>query len=259
MRILIITFVILVLGLMDLLNPVRNTFHQFTAPVQFGLRKNANNIKESISLFSNLNNIRHEYLELRKENQELRSIVVDLKKSEEENSVLRTQLELKNTSTFDKDLIIASVMGNSKDLTGTSLMIDKGSRQGVQVGDNVILGNFLVGIITATTEERSILHFVTSPDSSMTVTNVELNSGAEGIAQGDLGTSIRVSRILPGERVEEGDVFVTSGKDGNYLPGLAVGIVTEVAFESADPLKSAVLIPMTDFARLEKVFVILNQ
>jgi rod shape-determining protein MreC len=226
--------------------------------VQYGLRRTAISIKDSYQLFHDLNNIRIENLDLLKENQELKGIVVDLKKAEEENRLLRDQLELKNEEFFDKELLLALVMGNPKDLTGTSLVLDKGTRQGVQVGDNVVVGNFLVGIVSQVSEGRSIMNLVVSPKVSMTVINVELNSKAEGLAQGDLGTSVKVTRLLPGESVQKDDAFVTSGKDGKFIPGLVVGQVSDVVFESAEPLKSAILIPMVDFSKLEKVFIILS-
>ena len=248
----------MIFGLLDLFDPFRAVFQRFTTPVQYGLRRSAISIKDSYQLFHDLNDIRKENLSLLKENQELRGIVVDLKKAEEENKLLRDQLELKNEEFFDKELLLALVMGNPKDLTGTSLVLDKGARQGVQVGDNVVVSNFLVGIISQVTEERSTMDLVVSSKVSMTVINVEPSSQAEGLAQGNLGTSVKVTRLLPGESVKKNDAFVTSGKDGKFLPGLTVGQVSEVASESAQPLKSAILIPMVDFSKLEKVFIILS-
>lgn len=259
MRIIIVTLIILALGLLELLNPVRDAFQGFFAPVQFGLRKTAISVKDSSRLFYNLNDIRKENLGLLRENQELRGIIVDLKKAEEENTVLRSQLDLKNSAVFDKDLLLASVMGNPDDLTGTSLLIDKGSRQGVQPGDNVIIGNFLVGIVSDTSGERSIIDLVISPEVSMTVENINLSASSEGLAKGDHGTSVKVSRLLQSDVVEVGDVFVTTGKDGRFLPGLSVGSVTDVTFQSADPLKTATLNPMVDFSNITKVFVILTR
>lgn len=258
MRIFITAILILILGLLDLLNTPRSIFQNFTTPVQYGLRKSAINFKDTYKLFGNINDIRKENLELLREKQELQGEIINLKTAEEENKLLRNQLELKNQDFFDKDLLLALVMGNPNDATGTSMVLDKGKRQGVQVGDNVVVGNFLVGIVTQVTEERSVVSLIVSPEISMTVVNVETYSKAEGIAKGNLGTSVEVTRLLPGERVEKGDTFVTSGKDGKFLPELVVGQVSDVAFESAQPLKSADLMPMVDFSKLDKVFVILN-
>jgi len=257
-RIFIATVFVLIFGLIGLLDPVRGAFQKFTTPVQYGLRNGAVGIKESYQLFSRLNQIRQENLRLLEEKQQLEGEIVDLKKAAEENKLLRYQLELKNKDYFDKELLLSLVMGNPSDTTGTSLMIDKGSRQGLQVGDNVVVGNFLVGIISEVGEERSKIDLITSPEVSMTVINIENNSRAEGIAKGSLGTSVRVSKLLPGEKVERGDIFVTSGRDGKFVPGLIVGEVSDIEFESADPLKNADLSSMIMFNKLDRVFVVLS-
>lgn len=249
---------VLIFGLLDFLNPFRAVFQKFTTPVQYGLRAGAINLKDSYQLFSNVNKIRQENLSLMKENRELRGEIVDLKKADEENKLLRYQLELKNKDYFDEELLLALVMGNPDDTTGTSLVIDKGSRQGVETGDNVVVGNFLVGLVSDVSEERSIVELIISPDVSMTVINVEGEPKAEGIASGSLGTSVQVDKLLPNDRVELGDVFITSGRDGRFIPGLVVGEVVDIDFEPADPLKKADLEPMILFSRLDKVFVVLS-
>lgn len=258
MKYLIITFVVLIFGLLEFLNPVRQVFQQFSSPVQFGLRKSAISLKDSLKLFHNFNEIRKNNLDLLKENRDLKGIIANLKNLEEENDILKDQLDLKKEGLVDKELVLASVMGNPEDLTSTSLMLDKGTRQGIKVGNNVILGNYLIGIVTQVTSERSIINLTTSPDVSLTVEDVEANSKAEGLAKGDLGTSIKVTKLLPEDVINEGDVFITSGKDGNFLPGFVVGKVSQVNFGASDPLKSALLSPMTEFNRLNKVFVILE-
>ena len=259
MRVIIITFIILIFGLLNLFNPIRDVFQVFSAPIQFGLRRSAIGLKDAASFFKNLNSIRKENLELLEENLDLKSIVVDLKRAEEENTRLRVQLDLKNSAQFDKNLLLAQAMGNPKDPTGTSLMLDKGSRHGISSGDNVIIGNFLLGIVTEVSGERSVVNLVISPEVSLTVKNAEPDSNAEGIAKGELGTSITVSRLLPGEKISQGDYFITTGKDGRFLPGLTVGTVSDVSFQSADPLMTARLKPLIDFSRVDKVFVILSK
>lgn len=256
---LMVSIFILIIGLLDLFNPIRSLYQKYTSPIQFGLRHSAFELKEAVRFFSNVNLMREENLSLRRNSQELTSIIVDLKKAAEENDILRKQLELSNDRTQDRVLVMALTMGNPRDPTGTSMILDKGGRHGVKVGNIVILGNFLVGRITETTRERSKVLLITSPQISMTVSNLNTESSAEGLAQGDKGTRVKVTKILPGERVDVGDIFVTTGKDGNYLPGFAIGRVDAVSFESAEPLKSATLIPMTEYDKLEKVFIIIDR
>lgn len=238
-----------------MLTPVQTLFQRTAAPVQFGLRSVAINVKEGSKLVYNVNRIRKENLNLLKQNEELKVIISQLQNADSENKVLREQLNLKNDDIFDKDLLLASVLGNSNDLTNTSVQIDRGSRHGVKVGNNVIKGAFLIGTVTEVSANRSIVKLITSPELSLTVRN---QKGAEGLATGDLGTAIIVSRLLPTDIVAPGDIFISSGKDGLYLPGFSIGTVDQVSFDSADPLKSAILNPMLDFNKLERVFILLE-
>ncbi|OGC46365.1 hypothetical protein A2V49_02385 [candidate division WWE3 bacterium RBG_19FT_COMBO_34_6] len=257
MRILFITICILILGLLDLLNPIRSVFQKFSSPIQFGLRKSAIETKDTFKLFYNINKIRKDNLELLDKNNELMSIIIDLKHADEENELLKNQLQLKGDKEYDKKLLIASVMGNPMDLSGTSIMIDKGERHGITLGSNVILGGNIVGIVREVTSERSKVELITSPNLSITVR--KLGSSTEGLAVGDLGTSVKVTRLLPGEAVSKDDVFITSGKDGIFLPDLTVGVVEDFSFESAEPLKTAYLKTIIDLPNLYKVFIILEK
>jgi cell shape-determining protein MreC len=56
-----------------------------------------------------------------------------------------------------------------------------------------------------------------------------------------------------------GDVVITSGVGGVYPKGLRIGEITAVAEAHSPLLRTAVLKPGVDFARLEQVFVLLRR
>lgn len=223
----------------------------------YGLDAIAVDLKDFSRLFYNLNNIRNENLNLLRENEDLRGIIVELKNAEEENVILREQLSLSEQFEFEKELLLADVLGNPNDLSGSSVILDKGSRHGVAVGDNVIRGSFLIGVVSEISSERSLVKLITSPEVSATVYNID-NPTTEGLVKGNLGTTLVVSRILPGESVEIGDSFVTSGKDGNFIRGLSVGSVESIVFDPSEPLKSVLIVPSIDLDSISKVFVLLT-
>ena len=227
-------------------------------PVQFGLRRSAVNIKDSFRLFYNLDEIRQENIGLLSQNNDLKSLIIDLKIIREENETLRNQLQVKETQPFfGKKLLMASVMGNAQDFTNTSVILDKGFSDGVKVGSNVIVGSFLIGRVISATAKISEVELITSPNFSATAKDLE--TGTEGIATGNLGTSIYVSKILAGENVETSDTFVTTGKDGYYLPGLGLGKVIHISQESAQPVKNALLEPGVTINSMSKVFIVLDK
>lgn len=253
-----ISFAIFILGIFGVLTPFQDLFQTILTPVQFGLRSSAGNIRGGIDFFAHLKNVRNTNITLLQENNDLKAAILELKKTQEENILLKEQLKLKNKDTFDKELVLANVLGNPADLTGGSIIIDKGSRQGIKIGANIIEGNYLVGIVKEVSTERSLVRLITSSDVSATVIDIDSSQKTEGLAIGQYGTSIRMTRILPNEEINPGDTIITSGKDGLFEPGLLVGKVVEVVQVPAEPLKSAYLETIVDKSSLRKVFVILN-
>jgi rod shape-determining protein MreC len=255
---LIISFLILIVGFFGILNPLRGGFHFIFAPIQFGFTRMADDIRDLSSFFLNISSVHDQNLKLQSDNETLRSAIVDLKKFEDENKVLKDQLGLKSTGASQRNLLLANVMGNSDDLSGSSLIIDKGSRQGLVVGVNVIKGNYLVGSIKEVFNDRSVVELITSPSVSIAVYDLDVPGRTEGLAVGQYGTSIEMRRILPNEDIKIGDTILTSGKEGIYEPGLIVGKVKEIKQVPVEPLKSAFLETVIELGNIDKVFVLLR-
>lgn len=259
MKYIILSLIILVLGVAKILNPVRDATQIISSPIQLGLRELAIDFKSGFTFFTNLKQIRTDNLALLEEIERLNSKLVELKQAERDNLLLKEQLRLKNENIFDKELVLADVLGNLSDQTGGTVVLNKGTKHNVKVGDNVIKGNHLVGIIKEVSYGRSVVNLITSPEISITVFDVDVIGRTEGLAIGQYGTSIQMTRVLPNEELNVGDTIVTSGTGGLFEPGLIVGKVSEITKDSAQPLKVAFLDTIVDLAALYKVFVIVER
>jgi rod shape-determining protein MreC len=256
MKYLYISILLLILGYFQILNPVRDITQRVFAPFQFGLRSIALDIKEVSQLFTGVEKLRQENIKLIQENMNLNSQLVDLKSTVEENDILRQQLGLKKE--FKKELLMATVMGNASDLTGSSFIIDRGSVDGVKVGDNIVRGNYLIGIVREVGAYRSVANFVSSSSVAVAALDVDVAGKTEGVAEGQYGSSIIMRQILPNEEIKVGDRIVTSGKDGIFVPGLLVGKVTELVEIPTETLKSVYLETFVELSKIRKVFVLTN-
>ncbi len=254
MKWLLVSFVILIFGFFNFFAPIRGGIQYIFNPIQFGFQETANLITDWISFYQKLKQIHSKNLQLMEENDELLSKVVDLETLKTENETLKEQLNVESIEDLNKGLILAQTLGNAEDKTQTSLVLDKGSLHGVSSGDMVIKGGYLIGIVRDVTQQRSKVELTTSPTLSVSV--IDLYTGTEGISQGQFGTSLLVNRILPGETVRTGDLFLTSGRDGLFSPGYIIGEVSEVGEVSADVMKNVSLRVLLDFEKLGKVFVI---
>lgn len=256
MKYLIASFLLLILGLTGFLDGVRNRFSSVFVPIQYGLSVTAYKLKSGFWFFKGLRQIREENLRLKKENFELESAISQLRSLGLENNILKNQLNVLNKDTFDNEYILADVMKNFEDNTGSTIIIDKGSRHGVLAGDNVIFGNFLVGIVEKVYFQKSLVTLVTSPNLTVSVYDIDSVDKVEGISKGKYGTSIVMQRILSTEQIKVGDMIVSSGKDGRIIPGLLVGKIVDIKFDTTSLVKEAQIQTNSDVLKLSKVFII---
>lgn len=256
MKYFLISFLILVLGFFGFLNPLKDAFQLVFTPVELGLSDMGKGIKKSFEFYGDLRSIRDENIKLLSQIENLKAIILDIKVSADENKILKDQLELKNKDSFDKTLVMANVLGNKDDISGTTVILDKGTRHGAKVGSNVIRGRFLVGLVSQVTSEKSVVNLITSPKLLAAVYDIDSPQKSAGLAQGDYGSSVVMTRILPTDDVRVGDTIVTSGKDGLFIPGLIVGVVGRLVENTSEPLKSAYLDLSISLNDLDKVFVI---
>jgi rod shape-determining protein MreC len=255
----IISVVVFLLGYTPILKPIQYGFSYLVSPVQFGLKTSAVSIKDFFSFYANLAKINRENVKLLEDKIALESEIASLKRLKEENIILKQQLDVKNIQLKDRQLLLVDVMGNPQDPTGSSIFVNKGTESGIKKGDNVILGTFIVGIVKETYLGKSLVDLITSSSLSIAVYNIDSQTKTEGLALGRHGSSVSVERILPNELVEGGNMFITSGKDGMFLPGLYVGKVDSVNYEPSATLKSATLLTVLNIQRLDKVFILVTK
>lgn len=120
---------------------------------------------------------------------------------------------------------LARVLYESRDAFSRKLVLDQGQQAGVQPGQPVIDERGVVGQITRVFPLTSELTLLTDRDQSIAVQL--LRNGLRGVVFGD-GRGLELRFMAVNVDVQEGDQAVTSGIDGLYPPGLAVGTVSGV-------------------------------
>lgn len=130
-------------------------------------------------------------------------------------------------SRFSGDGVFAEVIYTAKQPFTRRIVVDRGLTHGVKAGMAVLDADGVVGQVTQANVTTSEITLVTEKDQSVPV--LMLRTGQRAIAMGH-GTDglIEVPYMPLAADVREDDVFVTSGIDGTYPPGLAVARVTKV-------------------------------
>ena len=121
----------------------------------------------------------------------------------------------------------AEVLYLSRDPYAHKVFIDRGSVQGIRPGSPVTDDTGVVGQVTRVHALLSEVTLLTNPDQAIPVQVVR--NGLRAVAFGG-GTSGMIElRYMPANaEVQNGDRLVTSGIDGTYPAGLAVGTVVRV-------------------------------
>lgn len=166
-------------------------------------------------------------------------------------------LEVKEANA-DFELENANIIGTDGADVFSSIIIDKGKSDGVDVNDPVVSGNYLVGVVKKVNESYSVVRTVLNP--KVNVSAVESKTRETGYVTSDISRAEDGRCIFAGldrtTAVSPGAIIVTSGIGGTYPKGLIIGTVSQVLQSDYDISSYAVVTPGAEITALEDVFVI---
>jgi rod shape-determining protein MreC len=140
-----------------------------------------------------------------------------------ENDQLRTLL--KYSSEEPARSVAARVIGDSSGSFIRSLLINAGTREGVQRGHAAMTGTGLLGRVAATGARSSRVLLISDLNSRIPVL-VE-SSRARAVLAGDNSKRPRLIFVSANADVKVGSRIVTSGHGGMFPTGLPIGVVAE--------------------------------
>lgn len=169
---------------------------------------------------------------LLKENRELKTQLLANSSSAQQAKLLATEqaylLSMAEArKRFDDSGVMAEVLYAGRNPFSRKLVIDKGLTQGVKSGQPVVDSVGVVGQVTNAAPFTSEVTLLTEKDQSVPVMLVRNGLRAIAVGSGKDGT-IDVPFMPVSADIQAGDLFVSSGIDGTYPPGLVVAQVTAV-------------------------------
>ena len=189
---------------------------------------------------------------LKEENTKLLTQLAELEELKKENNALRDQFKTEQPS--PKKLLPAQIIGENDD----SIILDKGSSDGVKAGDVLVYKNNLVGRIVTLSVHRSVGELLTKNDKSFTVKTSK--TSALGIGRGKGGGAVVIENVVLSDKLEKNDIVVTKGdtdeKGNGYPPDLIVGKIVSVDKKASALFQRAEVIPLVDFENMEIVFIL---
>ena len=228
-------------------------------PMQGALASVADNVNSVVSAITEIDTLRLDNTALQAENQRLANENARLQEVKRENDQLTALLQLQTG--FDHATIAARVIGRDPIENRKMVTLDKGTDDGIEVGDVVIVqGGAVAGRVTDVGPNFAKVTLIS--DSSSTVIGQLATSGATGEIVGQTGDVLIMRNIDAAVDVAEGEEVYTAGLELNggvrsaYPKGLVVGSVVDGEASANAVVQTAFLAPAANLDSFELALVI---
>lgn len=216
---------LIILNPVNIFTPIQGIFLGIAAPFQKISYLAFFKIREARDFVASVGSLKDDNGKLFDENQRLQAENALLRDMERENGIFREQLDLVPRNKYG--LEAADITSFDPNGLGAWLIINKGSRHGIEKGMTVIVsGNILVGRVEKVFPTTAQIMLLSNPDS--VVNGVVNTSGSRGIVRGEHGLGLIFDMILQSDILKDGDEVVTSGADGLMPRGILVGKIREI-------------------------------
>lgn len=255
----LICFVALAVGLLvvdshyNTLERVRAVIGTALYPVQRLMLLPRDTVLGIAGFFTTENRLLQENSMLRERNLELSAQAQRNDQLASENQHLRQLLELRQR--LPVPAIPAEIQYDTSDPFTQKVVIDRGSQQGVKPGAPVVTEQGLLGQVTRVFMLQSEVTLITDKDQAVPVQIIR--SGVHSVVYGGIPGGLLDLRFIPlSVDVKPGDKIVTSGLDGVYPAGLAIGQVVSVDRQSDTAFQRVLCQPIAHLRSQRQVLVL---
>ena len=241
-----------------LMNPLRNAVGTVLVPMQTGVNRVGRGLYSHWEKHKSL-------VEAEEENTKLQAKIDTLT---EENNILKQNEEelrrLRELYALDQDYlqykkVAARVIAKDSENWFQVFRIDKGSKDGIKVDQNVMAKGGLVGIVTDVGLNYATVRSIIDDESRVSCMGIQ--SSDTCIVAGDLKLyeegRLRISK--KDAVIQDGDRIVTSNISSKFLPGILVGFAIDIQVDEKRLMKNGYLIPAADFTNLQEVLVLTDR
>ena len=238
-------------------NPIVNTVRTVCAPFINGAAEAAHFFEDQITFV-------FEAQSYKEENERLETEVAELKKKNKETAAYQEEVDRLNgllnlqNSTADYSTVAAKVTGYSQNGLYDKIKLNKGTADGINAGNTVISTDGVVGIISETGVNWSVVDTIIAPKNATGI--IFSRTGSIGVIEGDgefcADRLCKLTFVDNNANIIIGDILETAGTSGIYPPGLSVGTIRDISADNMGKVNYATVEPKVDFSKLYEVLVI---
>lgn len=213
-----------------------------------------------VGIFSNIDSLLNTYEENKRLKSQLEDFAVlqsELSDVKSENEKLRALVD-KSDSLKSFEPIQATVIARNPDQWEEKLIINKGSKHGVEKNMAVLTAQGLIGKIILVTDYTSEVELLYTNNPNYRVSAmVQGKKEVYGLIEGydEERNELILKRIDSHFELKKGELVISSGLGGIFPKGVLIGEVTEVSTDDFGLTKMAYIKPAADFSIIEHVVI----
>lgn len=247
----IISILLILLTITGLFSPLYSIVDLLARDLRTDISFNILQFNDALGTLGNLKKIKRERDELKEKVITLENENSQLRNLKFQNEILQKQIDTNFNENYE--LIAARVISLDVRNQGYA-RINKGIKEGIEIGNVIVIQNFVIGEVKEVHEYSSDILLITSPNSEVTV--ISQNNQTKGILTGRFGGGLVVNSILQTDKLDKDETFVTLGVNSIYPAGLLVGSISDINEVQTETTKSAILSNYVDFDSLRYIFVL---
>jgi rod shape-determining protein MreC len=236
-------------------NPLERSVMSLTAPLAGGVASMDRFAGGIWSDYLDLLDVRRENIALRKSVKLLNERIVASNEALVANARLQALLQLKGT--MDSPSLAVSVIGEDSSAWFKTLVVDRGSADGLAEGMPVVAAGGAVGRLVKVAAHSSRVLLLT--DHASAIAALVQRSRARGVVRGMGSGRCSMEFTVKDEDVKVGDLVVSSGIGGVFPKGVAIGEVTMVKKGEYGVFQTIEVRPTVTIGKLEEMLVLLRQ
>lgn len=144
----------------------------------------------------------------------------------EENKRLKKLLN-SSESMADSKIIIAELIKVNLSPFSNKIVIDKGEKNNLSLGQTVIDSLGLIGQVSEVNKDFSIVTLITDPGHALLAVNTRTEKRVMVSGTGD-NRYLKAEYMSLNEDVIEGDILITSGLDNIFPEGYLIGVISKI-------------------------------
>ncbi len=170
-----------------------------------------------------------------------------------ENQRLRSQLSA--TPAVREKFTLTEILSVSANPFSRNVVINKGTDDGIFVGQVALAGNNIYGQAESVTPNSAVIMQLTDVKHAIHVRNVRTGQGALAVGTGKINR-LELKHVETNMDIQTGDRFVSSGLGQLFPPDFPVAIVDSVEYNPGDSFMKVSATPFTDFSKTREILMI---